>query len=130
MNFHMNGMEKIVAELHGMRKTVEDNIKKNSNHVMMVQKEKKKGKPWTPPKGNGKENISDEPSNSKPKTKGNSGPSLDEECFHCHKKRHWFKNYKKYLEEQKKKNISETSTSGINIIEINIAISSSDSWGI
>jgi hypothetical protein len=42
MNFHMNGMEKTVAELHGMLKTAEDSIKKNPNHVMMVQKEKKK----------------------------------------------------------------------------------------
>jgi hypothetical protein len=40
MNFHMNGMEKTVAELHGMLKIVEDSIKKK----MMVQKEKKKRK--------------------------------------------------------------------------------------
>jgi hypothetical protein len=32
------------------------------------------------------------------------------------------------LEEKKKKKGSETSTSGINIIEINIALSSSESW--
>jgi hypothetical protein len=38
------------------------------------------------------------------------------------------KKYKKYLEEQKKKKGSETSTSGINVIEINFAVSSSDSW--
>jgi hypothetical protein len=44
MNFHMNGMEKTMARLHGMLKTTEDSIKKNSNHVMMVQKEKKKRK--------------------------------------------------------------------------------------
>jgi hypothetical protein len=44
MNFHMNGMEKIVAGLHGMLKIVEDIIKKNPNHVMMVQKEKKNRK--------------------------------------------------------------------------------------
>jgi hypothetical protein len=36
-------------------------------------------------------------------------------------------NYKKYLKEQKKKR-SETSTSGINVIEIIIVVSSSDSW--
>jgi hypothetical protein len=42
MDFHMNGMEKTMAELHGMLKTVEDSIKKNPNHVMIVQKEKKK----------------------------------------------------------------------------------------
>jgi hypothetical protein len=28
MNFHMNGMEKIVAEMHGMLKIAEDSIKK------------------------------------------------------------------------------------------------------
>jgi hypothetical protein len=37
MNFHMNGMEKTVAELHGMLKIAEDSIKKNPNQVMMVQ---------------------------------------------------------------------------------------------
>jgi hypothetical protein len=41
MNFHMNGMEKTMAELHGMLKIDEYSIKKNPNHVMMVQKEKK-----------------------------------------------------------------------------------------
>jgi hypothetical protein len=39
MNFHMNGIEKTVAELYRMLKTVEDSINKNPNHVMMVQKE-------------------------------------------------------------------------------------------
>jgi hypothetical protein len=34
INFHMNGMEKTVAELHGMLKTAEDGIKKNPNHMM------------------------------------------------------------------------------------------------
>jgi hypothetical protein len=128
MNFHMNVMKKTVAELHGMLKTAEDRIKKNPNHVMMVQKEKKKRKRWTSPKGKGKEKVSDEPSSSKPKTKGKSGPSLNEQCFHCHKNGHWFRSYKKYLEEQKKKKGSETSASGINVIEINIVVSSSDSW--
>jgi hypothetical protein len=127
MNFHINGMEKTVAELYGMLKMAKDSIKKNPNHVTMVQKEKKKRKRWTPPKGKAKEKVSDEPLSSKPKTKGKSSPSPDVECFHCHKKGHWFRNCKKYLEEQKKKE-SETSTSGINVIQINIAVSSSDSW--
>jgi hypothetical protein len=122
----MNDMEKNVAELHGMLKTDGDSIKKNPNHVMMVQKEKKKRKCWMPPKGKGKEKIFDQPSSSKPKTKSKSIHSPDEECFHCHKKGHWFRNCKKYLEEQKK--VSETFASGINVIEINIAVCSSDSW--
>jgi hypothetical protein len=78
MNFHMNDMVKSVAKLHRMLKTVKDSIKKTPNHVMMVQKEKKKRKCWTPPKGKGKEKVSDEPSSSKPKTKGKSDPSPDE----------------------------------------------------
>jgi hypothetical protein len=53
---------------------------------MMVQKEKKKMKHWMPPKGKGKEKVFDELSSSKSKTKDKSGPSPDEECFHCHKK--------------------------------------------
>jgi predicted metallopeptidase len=50
----MNDMEKTMAKLHEMHKIFEDSIKKNPNHVMMVQKEKKKRKRWTPPKGKGK----------------------------------------------------------------------------
>jgi hypothetical protein len=72
MNFYMNGMEKTIAKLHGMLKTAKDKIKKNSNHVMMVQKEKKKGKCWTPPKGKDKEKVFDEPSSFKPKIKKTS----------------------------------------------------------
>jgi hypothetical protein len=85
INFHMNDMDKTVAELLMMLKTAEDSIKKNLNHMMMVQKEKKKRKCWTPPKGKGKKKVFDEPSSSNPKTKGKSGPFPDEECFHCHK---------------------------------------------
>jgi hypothetical protein len=66
MKFYMKGMEKTMAKLHGMLKTAKDSIKKTPNHVMMVQKEKKKRKRWTPPKGKGKEKIFDEPSSSEP----------------------------------------------------------------
>jgi hypothetical protein len=86
MNFHKNDLEKTVAKLHGMFKIAEDSIKKNLNHVMMLQKEKKKRKRWTPPKGKGKEKVFDEPSSSKSKTKGKSNRSPNEECFHYHKK--------------------------------------------
>jgi hypothetical protein len=128
MNFHMNGMEKTMAELHEMLKAVKDSIKKNPNHLMMVQKEKKKRKRWTPPKDKGKKKASDEPLSFKCKTKGKHVPSPNEECFYYHKKGHWSRNSKKYLEEQKKEKGSETSASGINVIEIIIAISSNDSW--
>lgn len=38
----MNSMEKTLVELHGMLKIVEERIKKNSNHVMLVYKDSKK----------------------------------------------------------------------------------------
>jgi hypothetical protein len=40
----MNGMEKTMVEVHGMLKTTVDSIKKNLNHVMIIQKEKIKRK--------------------------------------------------------------------------------------
>jgi hypothetical protein len=61
MNFHMNAMEKTMAELHGMLKIAEDSIKKNPNHVMMVQKEKKKRKRWTPHKGKARKRFAMSP---------------------------------------------------------------------
>jgi hypothetical protein len=131
MNFQMNGMEKILAELHGMLKTVEESIKKNPTHVMVVQKENKKRKHWTPHKGKAKGKVHNEPSGSKQKPKVKSDSTPNDECFHCHAKGHWSRNSKKYLEDLKKKKGSETYASDINVInitEINIAISSSESW--
>jgi hypothetical protein len=131
LNFQMNGLDKTFSELHGMLKTAEESIKKNPNHVMMIQTGNKNRKRWTPPnpKGKGKEKGSNgESSGSKPNPapKAKSGPTFEDECFHCHEKGHWSRNCKKYLEEKKKKKGSETSTSGINVIEINIALSSSE----
>ena len=127
MNFHMNNIEKTLSELHSMLKTAEKSIKQHSNHVMVVQKENKKRKRWMPPKGKAKGKVPNEPSSSKQKPKVKSGPTPDDECFHCHAKGHWSRNCKKYLEDKKKKGGS-TSASGIYLTEINIAIYLSDSW--
>ena len=134
MNFQMNGLDKTLSELHGMLKTAEESIKKNPNHVMMmIQKGNKKRKRWTPPnpKGKGKEKSSSGESSGsklKPVSKAKSGPSPNDECFHCKGKGHWSRNCKKYLEDLKKKKGTETSASGINVIEINIALSASNDW--
>ena len=68
MNFQVNGVEKSLSELHGMLKTAEESIKKSTNHVMVVQKENKKRKRWTPPKGKGrgkgKEKVPNDPQGS------------------------------------------------------------------
>jgi hypothetical protein len=124
LNFHMNSMEKSMAELHGMLKTAEESIKKSSSHVMMVQKDSKKRK------RKGKAKTSDEISSSKPKPVGKpkASPAASDTCHHCHKTGHWRRNCKLYLEELKRKKGSKTSSSGINVIEINLATRPDDSW--
>jgi hypothetical protein len=59
MKFYMNDKEKTMVKLHRMLKTTKNSIKKKLNHVIMVQKEKKNMKCWTPPKGKGKEKVFD-----------------------------------------------------------------------
>src|SRR5579859_7639577 len=116
MNYHMNSLDKTLAELHVMLKTAEESIMKSPNHVMMVQsggrKRKRKGKG----KGKAKDGIRKPDPNAKPK----AGPSPSDKCFHCGDSGHWTRNCQKYLEEKKKKKKgSETSASGINVLEIN-----------
>ena len=77
----MNGMEKSLSELHGMLKIEEESIKKSTNHVMVVQKENKKRKRWTPPKGKGrgkgKEKVPNDPQGSKTKAKSGLLPMMN-----------------------------------------------------
>ena len=61
MNFNMHGMDKSMAELRGMLKNVEQNIKK-ANPVLFVQK------------GNGKDGVGKGKPKPKPKSKGKVGP--------------------------------------------------------
>jgi hypothetical protein len=68
---------------------------------------------------NGMENASGEPSSSKSKIKGKPSPSPDEECSHCHKRD---------ISSETIRTWGSKRREGINITEINIAVSSSDSW--
>ncbi|KAK8555317.1 hypothetical protein V6N12_009465 [Hibiscus sabdariffa] len=74
-------------------------------------KERKKAKS----KGNGK---------SKPKRndalKPEKGISKEAKCFYCEKSRHWKRNCPLYLEEVKKSKANGASSSGINVIDVNI----------
>ena len=127
----MHGMDKSLAELHGMLKNDEQNIKK-ANLVLMVQKGKGKGevgKGKSMPKSKNKV----EP-NSKDKVAYTSKgervrppkpkPQKEGMCFHCNKPGHWKRNCPLYLEELKK-NGGGASTSGIFVIEFNLSISMS-----
>src|SRR3954464_3996841 len=53
-NFHMHGMEKKPTELHGMLKIVEQDIKKGTHQVVMVQNKAKFKKYWSKKKANPK----------------------------------------------------------------------------
>ncbi|XP_066347999.1 uncharacterized protein [Miscanthus floridulus] len=97
-NYHMHGVEKGLNELCGLLKIAKADIKKgaSSSHVMAVQnkpKFKKKGNSWKKKKGKAKDEIS------KPNPPAlKAGPTTGAECFHCHGKGHWKRNYKLYLE--------------------------------
>ena len=133
-NYHMHGMDKDLTELCGMLKTAECDIKKYAghSHMMMVQKTasfKKKGNSWAKKKGKGK--APDTISKPKPQPKPKSGPDAETVCFYCQETGHWKRNCKKYLASVKKKSGSKTSTSGtlvINVIDIYLADSPSNSW--
>ena len=62
-----------MAKLHGMLKIAGESINKNSNHVMIVQKDSRKQKRFVKGKGKGKGKAKDEIS--KPNVKPKSGPS-------------------------------------------------------
>nr|ABA96688.1 retrotransposon protein, putative, Ty1-copia subclass [Oryza sativa Japonica Group] len=120
-------MDRTLAELYGMLKTAEESIKKNSNHVMVMHKRKPNNKKT----GQKRKLNSDEitsTGNSKTKVQ-KTGPAKDTECFFCKETGHWKRNCRKYLEHLKQmQQDGKSSTLGINVIEINLATSSTDSW--
>nr|CAE03845.1 OSJNBb0089K06.4 [Oryza sativa Japonica Group] len=80
-----------LAELHGMLKTAEESIKKNSNHVMVMHKRKPNNKK----SGQKRKLNSDEimsTSNSKTKVQ-KTGPAKNAECFFCKETGHWKRNF-------------------------------------
>ncbi|KAG8638143.1 hypothetical protein MANES_15G192930v8 [Manihot esculenta] len=89
-------MEKSIPELHGMLKIA-------------------KGKPMEN-KGKPKQAKAKFPKEIVPK---------EGICFHCKESGHWKRNCKLYLDEYKKKKSSETKTTGVYVIDINLSISTS-----
>jgi len=122
MNFHMLGMEKSLQELQGMLRIADDDMKKNSS-ILMIQagsrKIKKTPKKMAPKyKGKGKQILKPNP----PKIK----VAASSDCFYCHSKGHWKRNCPKYLTDMKAGKVPKASTSGIYVIEVNVATSIND----
>ncbi|KAK8614230.1 hypothetical protein V6N13_122599 [Hibiscus sabdariffa] len=110
----MNEINKTLPQLLGMLRTTEGNMKKNSSKsILMVREANRKKKAKS--KGNEK---------SKPKEKDalkpENGISKDRKCFYCEKSGHWKRNCPLYLEEMKKTKANGASSSGINVIDVNI----------
>ena len=123
MNFHMNGLNKMLTELQGMLNTADVSLRKAPGHVMIVQKGKKRKRPAKAKKP-AESGTSRQASKAKEKK---AGASPDDACFHCGVKGHWSRNCKKYLEDKKKKG-GVTSAQDINVIEINLATCSNNAW--
>ncbi|KAG8474765.1 hypothetical protein CXB51_031711 [Gossypium anomalum] len=121
----MNEIDKTLPQLLSMLQTAEGNMKKvRPKPILMVRNNKGKGKAkvLTKPKGKGKPNLGKGNATLKPK----GGVSKEGNCFHCGVTGHWKRNCPVYLEEIKKAKASETSASGIYVIDINL--STTTSW--
>ena len=122
MNFHMNGLKKMLAELQGMLNTADVSLRKAPGHVMTVQKGKKQKRPA---RLRNLLKVRLLGRQLRPKKRIKRLAPFDDVCFHCGVKGHWLRNCKKYMEE-KKKNRGATSTQGIDVIEINLATCSNN----
>jgi gag-polypeptide of LTR copia-type/Zinc knuckle len=120
MNYNMMGLKGVLDELLGLLKTVEEDMNKMSCNVLAVSPEGKKIKKSSKRKkgkGKGKAQVV---ISSKSKSKDVS----EAECFYCKGIGHWKRSCPKYLKDKKNGNVP--TSSGILVIEINLATSISN----
>jgi len=101
MNYNMQGMEKSIPGLYSMLKSVEVEIKKE-HQVLMVNKTTsfKKGKGKRNFKKDGKGVAAPGKSVAR-KKKPKNGPKPETECFYCKGNGHWKRSCPKYLADKK-----------------------------
>ena len=99
MNYNMQNMDKSLPELFSMLKSMEVEIKKE-HQVLIVNKTtkfKKQGK--SKKKGNFKKGSKKVTA---PAKKTKAGPKPDTECFYCKGEGHWKRNCPKYLADEER----------------------------
>ena len=118
----MQEMEKTIPELFAVLKTVEVEIKKE-HQVLMVNKTtsfKKKGKGK---KGDFKKNRKQVVA---PGKKPKSGPKPETECFYCKGTGHWKQNCPKYLVDKKDGKVK--GIIDIHVIDVYLTNARSSAW--
>ena len=130
--YNMHDMDKTVSELHGMLVTHEKTIKGKPKEALMVNKQvsfKKagKGKDKAPTHLAGKIRHPKGPKVPAATKAGGNPKTSQAVCFYCQKPGHWKKDCKKH-KEYLKSGASTSSVPGIYVIELNLSLSSTDSW--
>ncbi|MQJ93269.1 hypothetical protein EI018_24860, partial [Escherichia coli] len=125
LNYNMQGMEKTIPELYSMLKSVEVEIKKE-HQVLMVNKTTsfKKGKGKKNFKKDGKAVAA--PGKPDTRKKKKNGPKPETECFYCKGKGHWKRNCPKYLADKKAGNVK--GICDIHVIDVYLTSARSSSW--
>src|SRR4051812_6631363 len=117
-NFHMHGMENKPTELHGMLKIAEQDIKKVTHQVLMVQNKAKFKKSWSKKKANAKGKDKDVIPTPAPAPK--PGPDGGTICFYCKENGHRKRKCNKWLARKGKNSESTTSTGTLVVYVIDI----------
>ncbi|KAL0325348.1 UNVERIFIED_CONTAM: hypothetical protein Sradi_5104100 [Sesamum radiatum] len=128
LNININGLEKSISELINILVQFEATVKRSEHAVMLgeasTSKKGKKAQRWKTKRSNAKgpvpasKSIVKAPTVGKGKRKEVPKASKAEDAYHyCHEKRHWKRNYPKFL----------ASIQGMFVVEVNM-VANSASW--
>src|SRR4051812_38928788 len=124
MNYNMQNMNKQLPELFAMLKSVEVEINKE-HQVLMVNKTTKFKKGKSKQKGHFKKGGKKVTA---PTKKTRPGPKPDTGCFYCKGEGHWKRNFPKYLADLKNGNIKKKGISDIHVIDVYLTSTRSSAW--